>query len=393
MNNTERDYVYLIACVLHERKPDEDRVLGMDMQALCQLSKAHKMSAMIAHALEPVSALLPEEWAKEWKQSKEMAVYAGMVMDAEFKKITSFMDHEGIWYLPLKGIVNKSLYPKYGMREMSDIDILYDVSDALKIYDFMTGQGFQYKYSKAALGHYVEDIYSKEPACLFEFHTRLFDEEIADKKIAKYYDGIWRLMKKDEDTSCGYHLSAEDAYLYNIAHAYKHYKLYGMGIKCLVDAYVFTSGQELDHDYICKESTKIGIEKFEALIRSLSSKLFDGDDNFEKLLSDEEKDALSYMFQSGAYGSMEHRIENRMKEFGDKEDEAVSAKAKLRYLRKRLFPSADYMKFYSPHVKKHPVLLPVFYVQRICRAVYRKRKKIKSELVMLKGFHGQSKEG
>ncbi|MCR5500006.1 MAG: nucleotidyltransferase family protein [Acetatifactor sp.] len=360
---------------------------------LYQLSKEHKMSAMVAYALEPVSSLLSKEWAKEWKQSKEMAVYAAMLMDAEFKRVKDFMDKEGIWYLPLKGIVNKFLYPRYGMREMSDIDILYDVSDALKVYDHMTKQGFQYKYSKAALGHYVEDIYSKEPACLFEFHTRLFDAEITDKKIAKYYDGIWGLMKKGEDTTCGYHLSAEDAYLYNIAHAYKHYKLYGMGIKCLVDAYMFNISQKLDYDYICEESAKIGIGEFEALIRSLSSKLFDGDDNFEELLSEEEKDALSYMFRSGAYGSMEHRFENRMKELDDKEGGAVSAKTKLRYLRKRLFPSVDYMKFYSPRVKKYPILLPIFYVQRICRAVYRKRKKIKNELVMLKGFHGQSKEG
>ena len=49
----------------------------------------------------------------------------------------------GIWYAPLKGILLQALYPKYGMRQMSDNDILYGVEGQKKLIAMMKKRGYK----------------------------------------------------------------------------------------------------------------------------------------------------------------------------------------------------------------------------------------------------------
>ena len=65
-----------------------------------------------------------------------------MLLDAEREQVFKEMDAAGIWHLPLKGSVLKSLYPKPWMRQMSDNDILFDPEYQSEVKDIMVKRGY-----------------------------------------------------------------------------------------------------------------------------------------------------------------------------------------------------------------------------------------------------------
>ena len=93
----------------------------------------------------------------------------------------SALDGAGIWYMPLKGTLLKDLYPKTGMREMADNDILFDASRCGDVKRIMESLGFEIK----AYGTGPHDSYLKPPVSNFEMHRKLFDDSF-DKCIAEY---------------------------------------------------------------------------------------------------------------------------------------------------------------------------------------------------------------
>lgn len=380
MDTVEWDYLYLVACALHKKEPDRQRVALMDLRAIFELSNAHKMKSILSYGLESVSDTLNSDIWDQWKEARDRAIQKAILLREEKKRIVAFLETEGIRYLPLKGILLSELYPKKGMREMSDIDILYDVEKKEQLYQYMISRGYKYYKPKSALGHYVEDVYVKSPFYNFEFHTRLFDKELVDKSVAEYYDRLHDHMIKDEGCEYGYHMTPEDEYLYNVAHGYKHYKLYGIGIRFLVDVYLMLRNHTLDMEYIRHESGLMGIQQFETAIRSLSEKLFSVNEIDKDSLSSEELSMLDYVFKSGVYGNQNNRIVNRLEAFQESRGKKQSLGATVAYFWRRLFPSDEYMKFYSPQVSKHPWMMPAFYVQRLFKALVYKRKKITKEL-------------
>jgi hypothetical protein len=66
-----------------------------------------------------------------------------------------------------------------------------------------------------------------------------------------YYDDIWTKVSKREGYNYSYCLSDEDFYIYMIYHCAKHFKSGGLGIRMLMDVYVYlNSHQNLDREYI-----------------------------------------------------------------------------------------------------------------------------------------------
>lgn len=108
MNKTEQDILYLVSCALHQTKPN---VEGMDFEKISKMAMSHTISSMVCMALESagikVDVLMDQ---------KNKAIRKVMLLDSEREKIFSLFEKAGIWYLPLKGVILKEMYPVYGMR-------------------------------------------------------------------------------------------------------------------------------------------------------------------------------------------------------------------------------------------------------------------------------------
>ncbi|MBR3417593.1 MAG: nucleotidyltransferase family protein, partial [Oscillospiraceae bacterium] len=286
-----------------------------------------------------------------------------IIMDAERKKILKCLEEEQVWYMPLKGALLKDWYPRLGMRQMSDNDILFDQQRREDVRRIMAAHGFTLKAERE-----VVDEYTKPPVSNFEMHCELF-MEYQTGAMAAYYLGVKEKLLKDDGNQYGWHFTDEDFYLFMTAHEYKHFSLGGTGVRSLLDTYIFMRkyGSRLDEAYLSAELDKLGIAEYESESRSLAMKLFAGE-----AITEQESELLDYYVTSGVYGTREHDIQNRL--------QRKSGGSKGKYILRRLFPPMDEIKRNYPFFYRHKWLIPVLWVWRPVYGFLHRRKQITGEL-------------
>ena len=241
----------------------------MDLTEIFSVADFHKLAACVSFALE--SYELDAKLLKQYNQVKSMAVRKNILFNTEREQIYSYMEDNGIRHVSLKGIVMQTFYPKFGMREMGDNDILYDSVYQDKMYNFMINRGYHAEIYKRS----NHDEYMKAPVYNVELHNALFMRSESPKLYDYYSEVVDRLILV-EGKKYELRFSDEDFYIYNIAHAYKHYSSGGTGLRILTDTYVFLKAKKdtLNISYIANECKKIDIDDFELMCRTLSQKLF-----------------------------------------------------------------------------------------------------------------------
>lgn len=412
MQSIYRDIIYLAGCGVNRVQPSEhflselrrkeennetfDTRSGQEasyMEMLFHMSKAHFLDALVGRTLQQAGVALPGKW----KERISKSVRKALLFDAERGKLFDFMDQKGIWYMPLKGVILKDYYPAAGMRQMSDNDILFDVSFCNEIEAYMKSRG----YEAFSVGRGNHDVYKKEPVYNFEMHRALYGAA-HDKRWEAYYRNVKDRLIQNDGSGFGYHFSDEDFYVYILCHAYKHYVGSGTGLRTLLDFYVYLRAkeQELDFDYIARECETLGIREFEEQSRSLCKKIFSpqpftdcaGEDAVNSPavsglsgevpenqaavsgLSEAEREMLSYYLSSGAYGTRTNFISNMVKKRG-----------KVGFFVARLFLPLRVMRNAYPILKKAPFLLPVFWLVRLIKVVFVKERR-KSAAGQLKTY-------
>ena len=355
--------IYLSRCVLNGEKADASRISSMDLEALYSASKRHSMAAIVGKALQDAGVQ-----NKAFEQALAKSVRKNVLLKNELKTITDSFEKNGIWYLPLKGSVMMDYYPSVELRQMIDLDILVDPTKTNLIKKIMTDLGYETK----SFNRGAHDIYLKKPVYEIEIHRILFVEEKHLSVINNYYKNTDMILR-ETDSPYRKKLSAEDFYIFMIAHAYKHYIGSGTGLRTLMDIYVYLNKfkEKMDMSYISAELKKLEISKFEKQIRELSLNLYHGNK-----LSDEDKDMLDYLFASGANGASEHRYQNRLKR---------NEGNKTSYVLKRVFVTGDTVRNYYPFFYKYPFFLPILWIYRILRAVFVRHKRTRRELGFLFG--------
>ena len=379
MEKVQYDMIYLAACGINGICPDRTVLGEVDGNELYRISYLHSLDALVGTALKHAGIPL----VKGWNERISKAVRKVVLFDAERAKLFAFMEQEGIWHLPLKGIILKDFYPAVGLRQMSDNDILFDYSFCDEVRAYMESQG----YEAVHVGTGNHDVYHKEPVYNFELHSALYGET-HQKGWAEYYGNVKERLILSENSSYGYRFTDDDFYVYITSHAYKHYAGSGTGLRTLLDFYAYLNGKpELDFDYIERECEVLGIAEFEKQNRSLCRKVF-GEGAFEGMetlrqgLSKEENEMLLYYLTSGVYGTMEHRVENQIEKYR-KDGRSHS---KFRYIWSRLFPGYEVYKFYCPNCRNKYIQSLFGCGRRILAILFTKnrRERIANELQLVK---------
>lgn len=376
---TGYDMLYLVTCSLHGIVPKQNFVEQMDLSALYRISKKHSLTAIVCMALEAAdvfSVCTSLQLVKQWKDTKAKAIRKNLMLDTERKEILSFMENKGIWYLPLKGIILKELYPKLGMREMADNDILYDKQHQKELMNFMITRG----YEASQIGEGNHDIYKKAPIYNYELHTALYGKS-HHSNWQEYYENVRQQLIKDEANDFGYHFSDEDFYIYITTHMYKHYNVSGTGFRSLLDIYVFLKQKELklNWNYILKELEYLQIKEFEQENRELCKKLFS---KKSYRLTEIEREVFTYYLGSGTYGTMKNRIEKKLRKY-QPDNNPKTTFTKIKYYLERLIPDMNYYKNHIPFIYRHKWLIPFFLVLRVLRGIIRNRKRIQNEIQLV----------
>lgn len=382
MERTSEILIYLMACSLQNTKPEEPPLVHANLEELLRLARAHSVSAMVCMALERTDAFrcAEESIRLKWLDAKNKAVRKNMLLDAERHQLEKEFTEHGIWYLPLKGSILKDWYPKFGMREMADNDILFDASKRQEVKAIFVNRGYTIK----GYGKSNHDEYEKPPIYNFEMHVELYHRAY-DQLYEKYADVKQRLVP-DAENPYHFHFTPEDFYVFVIAHAYKHYSVSGTGVRTLADIYIMNQkfGETLDRDYVESELRGLGIFSYEHESRELAQKLFGSAElPMEANLRESEQQMLAYYLGASTYGTIENRMLNQMQKL-QPDGGAITAQTKRKYLISRIFPGREWCKAYAPTVYKYPALLPFYWVWRLAVKSVKRRDIAKQELKAIK---------
>lgn len=370
--STAQTLIELLSCAVNETEcklsPEE-----VDFDELYTLSKAHEVRSAVAFALE--SAGIAD---RRFTQAKLKAKRKLGLFDIEREKICEKLSDAGIWYLPLKGIVMKDFYPRYGMREMSDNDILCDSTKMPQVREIMESLG----YTCESYGEWNHDVYQKPPTLEFEMHHSLFKERDA-LSLKEYYHHVFdRLTHKG---GCEYAFTDEDFYIYMLAHTYKHFSNSGTGLRPLLDIYVYlTTHLALDSSYVAREIESLRLTEFERITRDLARKLFD-----KEKLSEEDRELLPLFLDSSLYGTVEQQKYNRLTRLLDGRD---TKRAKTRYFFNRVFLNGDQLEKHYPFFAKNKWLLPILYLYRPFKGLFRRPKEIMRETKDVVGYRSPKRK-
>ncbi len=353
--NAALDMLYLCGCVITGEQAKPERLANIDLQALYAVSQFHSLTALVCEGLQQADYKPTEEMKKymtAFITVKEKNVRKNLMFDTERAKILSYFEQNGIWYMPLKGIILKDFYPKMGLRQMADNDILFDVTYRKKVRDYFESQG----YKTFSYGRGAHDIYQKEPLYNFEMHVTLFTE-ISNKVWCQDYNDLTSRLIKDEHTNYGRHFSDENFYIHFVVHGFNHFDYSGIGLRYLLDLYVYLKNKQntMDFAYLTKIFESLGIAEFEKESRELSMAIFSDIQSFDmKNLAEKQQQNLSTCLSSGTYGTFEQNAAKGVHKRG----------SRFKYLLCRIFPGTVTLKTHYHPIFKHKVLLPVGWAYR-----------------------------
>lgn len=354
------------------------------------IAKKHNLVSIMAQAMEKLGFESDSDIWKRWLKEKNQLIYKSVLMDVEREAIQDFFEKNNIWYMLLKGMVIRKYYPAPELREMADNDILFDNKYSKEVYEFMTARG--YKSDDYNKGYH--DEYLKPPAYNFEMHRQLVSSKERPKWY-EYYKDVKSILIKDtnenretaansesNNTSNQFYFSDNDFYVYFIVHTYKHFLNSGMGLRTVLDVYLYVSNlqEKLDFDYIEEQLKKLDAYDFEQTFRSIAFKMFDEnleDRKWWDLFDAKEQEMLSYVLDAGTYGNLENSVAHKM---GYTKGEKKKTSDKAKYIFRRLFPSMDTIEEFFPFFYKHKWAIPFLYIYRIGKIPFARRKKVAGEL-------------
>ncbi|MBQ7923003.1 MAG: nucleotidyltransferase family protein [Clostridia bacterium] len=284
----------------------------------------------------------------------------------ETQAVSGLFCASGIPHIPLKGAFIRPYYPSPDMRTSCDVDILVSTDDLRKAENALTEKLGYTKIRDG--GHDVQ--FSSPTGVLLELHFTLMDEKDYPR-ISAVLSRVWENVRPSDEGSYKMVMSPSFAYFYHIAHMVKHYLYGGCGIRTLMDLWIFNHRiPGFDRGDAAELLAEAGILRFEEKVYSLAEMWFSGaecDFDDRELLSQMEE----YIVSGGIYGSVENKLKlNRL----DNPDQGA-------YLRSRLFPPFERMKYEYPVLQKHKILLPFCYLKRWGRLLSKNTaKKVSLEL-------------
>ena len=382
ITRTSEQLLYLMACALQGVSAREEILADADLKQLLIMARKRSVASMVCMALEKTAifANADETAKKQWIEAKNKAIRKNMLLDAERKAILHELEIQGIWYMPLKGSILKDWYPKPGMREMADNDILVDSSGREQVQEIFQNRG----YKTVSFGKLNHDEYEKPPIYNFEMHVSLFHGTY--KELAEQYENVKERLLPVDGTAYQFAFTPEDFYVFVLAHAHKHYSHSGTGVRTLADIYVMDRhlGDIMDRDEVEQKLTQLGIAEYEQHSRVLAEKLFSAVRPLaETELTEDEKEMLLYYCDATTYGTVDNSVNNRLHELQEN-SENIKLWTKVKYCCVRLFPGREFCKFTYPFVYKHPWTLPFFWVWRIVDRCITNKKNVQQELKALK---------
>lgn len=339
--SVESEYLIALLKAAIKKEPLPSAPDSIDWKELVDISKKQQVYSIIASVLDP--SLLPKAQAGALVGYVQSELLRLLSMKNELEELEQELMQKQIKFMLLKGSVIRNYYPQQKMRQMSDIDILYDYTKRDELLKIMKSRGFRLTTSCEN-----SDDFFKEPFYTFEWHRELFFDE---HQFCPHFD-LWNNAVADEKNPYKYHIESTEHFVYTICHMYKHYATNGCGVRFLCDIYVLMNyGEPIDMPSAMARLDEIGIKEFAEDAIALTNAVFN-----DMPVTENQQKMLDFLLSSGVYGNLVVDYTKKLEEFNG---------SKFRYLFRRLFPEKKKMLAEYRKLEKKPYLLPVYYIIRL----------------------------
>lgn len=283
------------------------------------------------------------------------------------KELYDRFEEQGFDYLPLKGCNLKMLYPDPALRVMGDADVLIRQEQYGSIKPMMVQLG----YRDDGESHY--DYSWEKPELYVELHWRLFSETQVD--LCGYFGDGWR--RAVHTSGHRYDMTPEDEYVYVFTHMAKHFRFTGIGVRQLVDLYVYRRARpNLDEGAIRQAMRQLKLLDFYLNIQQMLRVWFEGAQEDETTLL-----MTEYIFASGNWGTVERKMYSEELLKAQRQGGVKHSRMKSTFT--TVFPPLRLIRVQYTVLYKWPVLYPVMLVVRWFDVLLHKRGNIKKKVQVL----------
>ena len=326
-----------------------------DFRKAYGLAKSHRVIPLLYYGILNSGIKLEEELGNKYFLSTCESIAVGEKQKFWVSKLSEEFEKSGIDFMPLKGSVIRSLYPKQEMRSMGDADILIHTEQYDKIVTILKENNFSFVKEN------LNELSWIKPPFYLELHRYLVSP--SHKDYFKILGDGWEYARPAEGFKYKFEMSDEDFFVYLFAHFTKHYRSSGIGIKHITDIWVYLKAKpELDMNYIRNKLETLKMLTFyDNVIKTVD--VWFGNSEF---------DDITYLitekiFSSGAFGTKDSYIKSgALKELKSGESRNIRS----RRIFNAVFLPYKNMSVLFPVLKKAPVLLPFMWVYRIIYTIF-----------------------
>lgn len=263
-------------------------------------------------------------------------------------------EKSGIDTLVVKGAVTKKRYTDPLFRSMSDIDILYKEEQHKEFKKTMFSLGYT-DYSEGR----KNDTYNMPPFISVEAHRSLLSNE---SEYFEYYSNIWDKCLLKDGCKYTYEMSLEDEFIFNIIHLAEHLKHGGVGIRFIMDVYVYDN-LDFDRGYFENELKKLNLYDFYLNVSALSEYWFANGESTELI-----EKLSSFVLSNEIFGTKENKAALYVSE------------GRVSGLLRTCFPEYEDMKSMFLWLDGRKYLLPYAWMHRAFKSLVHRRGNVKAQL-------------
>ena len=372
MNGEQAYVVHLLSCALKNIAPNPPTG-KISWKNVRKIAEKQKILPLLFEAVRKLDKKYQpvEEIMRLWENETLSCTFFYALQMQHIIEVLNKAEKKGVEMLILKGAVLRELYPVPELRTMGDFDIIIRENQMKLAEEVFNSCGYEIsKENTRQLTYCKQDalkieVFSTIPSGLKSVDGRCVDIWANTLPFIEHY---------------AVRPSWENMLLHSVTHLIKHLRTRGAGIRNFADIVLILEKTELDWEYILNELHELKAEKLFYGLLNAAEKYFDYKSPLE--IPDVESEyidrLMDYMLTVGVYGEMENEY------ILDAREAEKNRAGQIKNYFNKMFPSASYMAENYAYVKKCPVLLPVAWIHRIYKVVFRDGKSVGNNIQSMK---------
>lgn len=301
-----------------------------------------------------------EEITAFFKKNLIKSTVVGTNQLSSVYEMQQIFEKNKIYNLVVKGAKTKTRYPDEVLRSMGDVDVLYKPEQHKEFYNLMMNS---LGYEDFQEGR-KNDTYTKNKIIVVEAHRQLVSTE---SEYIDYLNTVWERAIPCQNCEYTYEMTIEDEFIYNIIHLVEHFKQGGVGIRFIMDIWVYNN-LDMNREYLKQELENLGLFDFYVTMSQLADYWFGNGESTELL-----EKLGEFICSSGIFGNRENVSAM-----------AIEDGSKIKTIIKVCFPSYKDMTTMFLWLKKYPFLLPIAWLIRAFRSLTKRKNNVKVQLSVIK---------